>query len=81
MRGSLDGDCFREIPRLIDIIPAAISYVIREQLQWHYRENRREQLFNGWNANDLVCFASDLVISVRRYCYDYTRPRSDFLHI
>jgi hypothetical protein len=35
-RGSLDGDRFREIAWLIDIIAASISDVIREELKWHY---------------------------------------------
>jgi hypothetical protein len=39
-RGSLDGDSFREIPRLIDIVAAAVGYVVGEQLQRDDRENR-----------------------------------------
>ena len=38
-RRSFDGHSFGKVSWLIDIIAAAIGYVIREQLQRHYRKN------------------------------------------
>src|SRR6266850_7441813 len=37
---SFDGHGFGEIARLVNVVPPPISYVIGEQLQGHYRQNR-----------------------------------------
>src|SRR2546427_3036602 len=63
---SLDGHGFREIARLIDIVPAAVGDVIREKLKRNDRQHRLQQLFRLRYADDLFSLPCDLVVIVIR---------------
>ena len=54
VEGSLDGDAFRQIPRLIHIAAAENGGVVGQQLQRHGRHDGLQEFGHGWYADDVI---------------------------
>src|ERR1700678_2852101 len=62
----LDGDGFSEVARLIDVFAFDVGNVIRQQLQRDDVNDRREQLVDFRNPENMVGDGRSLLVAVRR---------------
>src|SRR6187200_1516175 len=60
----LHGDGLRQVPRLVDVAAAQPRHVIREELQRHGDDDRRQQLRRGRDLQDVLCEPGDLRVTL-----------------
>src|SRR5207245_5312603 len=80
-RSLLDRDRLREVSRLVDVVPAAIRDVVREQLERDDGEHGLEELLRPRDAADLLGAAGDLLVVVVGHGDDDAGARPDLLHV
>src|ERR671937_601935 len=78
---SFDGDRLREVARLIDVGAAAIGDVVGEELQRHYRHDRRDELVTLGQRDDLVGLRAKLLVVGVRERHDDAGPRAHLLDV